>query len=496
MLTPTQAQSRKTELQELWKFLTPQEREEILRIADRQPLTLKEFTKQAWHVVEPARPFISNWHVDVLAEHLTAVLNGEIKNLIINIPPRTTKSTLVSVIFPAWAWAQNPTLSWLCSSYAESLAIRDSVNCRRLIESDWYKKKYGHIFAFESDQNAKSNYKNTRGGARKSVGVATSVTGHGGDISICDDPNNVQEVESDQIRESVNEWYLKTFYSRMNDMNTARRIIIQQRTHERDVTGAVLQADLGFELLKIPFRYKGEKFVTSLGFSDPRETIDEVIDPVRFTEESAKMLEKALGTDASAQLQQDPIPKGGDYFSRELTEENKGIVTVLPNDLVLVRYWDKAFTAQGGAYTVGCLMGRDFATGDYYVVDIVRGQWAPYLRDQNILQTANDDAEEYGENVVTIHIEVEPGPMGRDSVNNLKKMLAPHTVWGDPAKEEKTLRAHGFNSQWEAGNVKLLKADWNVDYVTELQKFPRGTYKDQVDASSGAFNKLSKKVKY
>src|SRR5215475_4401056 len=104
--------------------------------------SLSEFVRQAWVVVEPATPFVPGWHIDAIIEHLEAVSRGKIRNLLINVPPRHMKSLLVSVFWPAWEWISWPARRWLYSSYAASLSMRDSVKCRRLIESPWYQERW------------------------------------------------------------------------------------------------------------------------------------------------------------------------------------------------------------------------------------------------------------------------------------------------------------------------------------------------------------------
>lgn len=438
----------------------------------------------------PGAVFVDNWHIDAITEHLTACYKREIKKLVINIYPRSTKSTITSVLFPAWVWTRNPTESFYCASFAAKLALRDAQYCRELIVSPEYQSR--NDVSIQSDQSAVSYYKNNKGGYRISVGTGAQITGFGGSIRILDDPNDTSQTESEVIRGGTNEWFTRTWTSRFNDPLNDVSIVIQQRVHEDDVTGYILQKDLGYEILKIPFRYTGQKYFTSINWSDPREEVGELADKNRFNEEVAKQFEKALGIDAAAQLQQEPAIVTGDWFKR-VPEE----VDALPNNLELFCFWDKAFTLGGGAYTVGVLMGKERKALDYYVIDVVRGQWDSYLRDKVIRETADEHKEIYGR--VRVGLEQEPGSAGRDSCALLIKQLAPHPAKAIPVTGDKELRAHGFNSQWEAGNVKLYKGgakqgSWITQYLVELRGFPYGKYKDQVDASSGAFNALAGQV--
>lgn len=147
--------------------------------------SLRDFLAQAWHVVEPGVEFIPGWHLDAVCDHLQAVTEGYIRNLLILMPPRHSKSTIASVMWPAWEWIRHASRKWLFSSYSSDLAIRDSVKCRRLIQSEWYQSRWGHIYRLTGDQNAKERYENTRGGVRLATSVGGTATGEGGDRIVC-----------------------------------------------------------------------------------------------------------------------------------------------------------------------------------------------------------------------------------------------------------------------------------------------------------------------
>lgn len=147
--------------------------------------SLYDFLKQAWPIIEGDTPFIDGWHIQAICEHLEACYKREIKNLLINIPPRCSKSSLVSVAFPAWCWLHNPSERFLYASYALSLALRDSVKCRRLILSPWYQSRWGDKFKIVGDQNTKGRFDNTKTGYRISTSVGSAVTGEGGSMLIC-----------------------------------------------------------------------------------------------------------------------------------------------------------------------------------------------------------------------------------------------------------------------------------------------------------------------
>ena len=284
--------------------------------------SLKEFTKNSWQAIEPGRDFYDNWHIDAISEHLQAVVEGDIKRLIINIPPRHMKSISVAVALPAWTWTIQPSKRFLFASYAGSLSIRDSVKCRRLIDSQWYKSYFGDTFKLTSDQNQKQRFENDKTGQRIATSVDGALTGEGGDIIVIDDPHNVREAESSTVREGVLEWWDQAMQTRLNDPKTGAFIIIMQRVHENDLTGHILRNEYNaWDHLCLPARYEighPTPTRTSLGFSDPRTKEGELLWEKRIDEKTLGTLEKSLGSYASAgQLQQRPMPKGGGILKAE-----------------------------------------------------------------------------------------------------------------------------------------------------------------------------------
>jgi hypothetical protein len=199
---------------------------------------VREFVRQAWPIVESSTPFVPGWHIDAIIDHLETVSRGQIRNLLINVPPRHMKSLLVAVLWPAWEWIRFPERRWLYSSYAASLSIRDSVKCRRLIESPWYRGLWGDRFVLTGDQNTKGRFDNNRSGYRIATSVGGAATGEGGDRIVCDDPNNVNEVESDSVRRATNEWFDVVMSTRVNDdPKTTAKVVVMQRCHEQDLAG-------------------------------------------------------------------------------------------------------------------------------------------------------------------------------------------------------------------------------------------------------------------
>ncbi|MHA1809339.1 MAG: phage terminase large subunit [Candidatus Heimdallarchaeaceae archaeon] len=469
--------------------------------------SLRHMVKYSWDIVVN-KPYYPNWHIDAICDHLEAVTRGDIRNLIINIPPRHTKSTIVSVVWPAWEWISSPQVQWLFSSYTHSLTKRDNVKCRRLIQSAWYQRLFGSSFHLVLDQNEKIKYENNHGGYRLATSVEGAGTGEGGDRLVFDDPNNVRDSESSIVRGNTNIWFGESMLSRRNDPKKSSITVIQQRTHSMDVTGyclSTLTEDMDWEHLCLPAFYEGRKKwvytgpgtglkqvdrkphepMTSIGFEDPRTEIDEVLHPSRAGKKELHALVQGAYARAG-QLQQRPSPRGGGLFEIE----NFVIVNNVPRGvkfLSKVRYWDKAGTEGGGKFSSGVLMGKtDGGSYDYVVLDVCRGQWSISKRERMIRQIAELDGPD-----VEVWIEQEPGSSGKESSQLTIKRLAGFVAKADRVTGSKETRADSFSGQVEEKNVAVLNRHWTKDFIEEHEKFPSGLYKDQVDAASGAFSKIA-----
>lgn len=271
-------------------------------------------------------------------DHLEALAYGHIPRLLINCPPRCSKTSLVSIAFPAWVWAQidisylsGPQVEFLCASYGHTLALDSSNKCRRLIASPWYQERWGHRFQLRYDQNTKFHWENDKGGARIATSVGGTLLGLGGAILLADDLNNTQDVESDAERESVKNFWQEFHTTRLNDPRQSAIAAIQQRLHENDNSGLILKSvEEGIEKwvqLRIPMRYEtGYSYHTVVlpqydsedPWDDPRSQDGELMWPERFGEEEVHKLESQLGPYlAAGRLQQRPAPKGGGILQRD-----------------------------------------------------------------------------------------------------------------------------------------------------------------------------------
>ena len=300
----------------------------LLRAAEQElaQRSLYHFTKQAWNVIEPEKPFIDNWHIAALSEHLQAVVNPVtdesrmlhefyIRKLLVNIPPGCMKSILVNVTFPAWVWGPNnkPSKRFLYASYDQSLSMRDSVKCRDLIRSDWYRERWGSVFKLAYGQDQKKKFENNKKGWRLATSVGGTGTGEHPDIIVVDDPHSAQQAESETERRSAIEWWSGTISTRGVSRQVSR-IIIMQRLHDQDLSGHVLKNEKGWLHICLPMRFEPDRMETTpLGFNDPRTKVGELLWPALFGEEAVDDLERSLRAVSEAsiagQLQQRPPEK-------------------------------------------------------------------------------------------------------------------------------------------------------------------------------------------
>lgn len=447
--------------------------------------SLSAFIRQAWPIVEPTTEFVDGWHLGAIVEHLEAVSAGQIRNLVITMPPRHMKSLAVSVFWPTWEWLTHPSRRWLFASYAQSLSIRDNLKARRLIESPWFTARWRAVFALTSDQNVKARFENDQTGYRLATSVGGAATGEGGDRIVCDDPHNVQDAESDTIRTSTLTWWDEVMSSRLNDPKTGAKVIVQQRCHEQDLAGHVLEQGT-YDHLCLPAEYEGRKTYTSIGWSDPRVDEGELLWPARYGRKEIEALKVSLVSQyaIAGQLQQRPAPRAGGMFQREWFV----VVDAVPVGLIRCRFWDVAGTDGAGDWTVGTLIGRS-NEGLYYVLDVCRYRKSAGAVDAMIVKTATEDGVS-----VRIREEQEPGSAGKAVIASRVKSLAGYDYKGEPATGQKSTRWRPFAAQAEAGNVRIVRGEWNRVWLDELALVPAGKHDDQADSAAGAFNELSLKL--
>ena len=451
--------------------------------------SLKEFTKQSWQTIEPGREFYDNWHIDAISEHLQAVAEGDIKRLIINIPPRHMKSISVAVALPAWTWTFSPQKRFLFASYASSLSVRDSVKCRRLLDSPWYKEHFGESFKLTGDQNQKQRFENDKTGYRIATSVDGALTGEGGDIIVIDDPHNVREAESSTVREGVLDWWDQAMQTRLNDPKTGAFIIIMQRVHENDLTGHILANDnADWNHLCLPAKYEiGHPTPTksSLHFTDPRTKEDELLWPQRIDSKTLESLEKSLGSYASAgQLQQRPMPKGGGILKAEwwVPWEKPD----LPDIEYIIQSWDTAFsTKDKSSYSARTTWGVFRMNGQ--INAIVLDMWYDRVTYPELRNIAQEAFEEYEPDAVLI----EKKASGQSLLQDLRMAGIPVIPYSPD--RDKEARAHASSALLEDGRIYFpFDKKWAKNLIDICAAFPAGDNDDIVDTCTQAWLRLRK----
>lgn len=442
--------------------------------------------KQAWHIVEPDTDFVDGQHVRMLCEHLEAVFADTFKNLLINVPPGCMKSLLTCVFFPCWVWIHKPQSRWMCASFSDRLTTKASQARRDIFDSEWFQGNWGEKVTFSRDENKKTSYRNTLGGWMFSTSVGGGGLGEHPDFIIVDDPHKTKEAESSVQRESVLDWWTGTIASRGRTRGV-RKIVIMQRLHEEDLSGHIVETG-GYEHICLPMRYEpGRMGTTSIGGKDWRTKEGELLWPELFDAEKVDETEREMRARGphvvAGQMQQRPVAREGGMFKLEWLSQ---FVDEIPPQCKMVRYWDKAGTQDGGDYTAGVLLARK--KHDVYVVDVVRGQWSSGARNGIMRQTAELDRLNHGH--VSIWTEQEPGSGGKESAEITVRELAGFAARYERSTGNKEDRAQPFAAACENGQVHIVRGDWNQEYIDELAVFPYGKHDDQVDGSSGAYNKL------
>jgi predicted phage terminase large subunit-like protein len=474
-------------------------------LARRAEADLGFFIRQAWHVLEPG-DFMPGWHLDAVVDHLKAVTTGDIRNLLINLPPRHMKSLAVSVFWPVWEWIARPQRRWLFTAYAMQLSTRDSVKCRRLIASDWFQLRWADRFRLMPDQNAKERFDNDRGGVRIATSVGAAVTGEGGDRVVVDDPHNMRDIDSRLTREGTLEWWDQAMTTRLNDLKTGARVIVMQRLHERDLSGHVLEQG-GYVHLCLPAEFEpGRRCVTTIGWQDPRTETGQLLWPQRVGPQQIAEMKRSLGPSGFAgQYQQRPAPlKGARFLSDWFRYYRK--------DILSDEVWYTLYDPAGGIRRVALRNCDRFAVMDpagteasqnrracYTVIQVwdVTDQREMLLVDQYRAQVQTPDAVLAAERMVRkyspAYLGVEREGIGLGVVQALRRRGV--AVKPLIARGSKQARSETAEIRMAAGDIYFPKdADFLYDLQQELLLFPNSENMDQVDALAHAAIEVQKRT--
>lgn len=435
--------------------------------------TLAAFTEATTQVtLEP-------WQ-HVICDRLARLASETGQRILIHGPPQYGKSIIISQRFPAWMLGNKPLGRVRLACYNLTHAERFSKVNLSIMQSAEYRAMFPSVrvpdraAAEEWSTQARATLLDANP-SFKALGLGTGFTGLGVDTLIIDDPyKNREEALSEATNANVWGWWTDVVLPRMNPLTNV--VVMFHRWQDEDLAGK-LMAQGGWEYLRFAAIADGEA-------DDPMGREEgELLSP-RYPLPYLEDIKRRQGSSFYALYQGTPRPPEGDYFKRGWFS----IVGALPVGCSFVRYWDLAAgTSDRADRTSGVLMSRDKA-GYYYVVDVRHGRWAASERNATILQTAHIDRQQYGD--VQTYIEQAPG-LSKEPTEDLVRQLAGFPVYADKVSKDKESRAEPFQAQAQAGNVRLIDAPWNGEYLDELCAFPTGAHDDDVDGTSGAFNQLT-----
>lgn len=407
-------------------------------------------------------------HLRYLQTRVEQVIAGTVKRLALFMPPQHGKTEQVTIRLPAYSLEQNPKMRVIVGAYNQTRANKFSRGTRRIVRQR---------LPLSRERKSVAEWETEHGGGYLAVGVGSGVTGNPGDLIIIDDPiKSREEAESEAYRDRVDEWFRQDVYSRKSA--DCRIVLIFTRWHEDDLWGRLSKLPNAAEWEVVCLRADAEE-------DDPLgRAIGAPLCPDLHSAAELADNRLTMGSAYESLYQQRPVKREGELLKRLWFK----LVAAVPRQATRIRYWDKAGTEGAGAYSAGVMMAKTY-DGLFWVEDVIRGQWSSNQRNEIIRETARLDKIRYGH--VTNWFEQEPGSGGKESAEITTRQLAGFSVKVDPVRHDKLTRCLPFADQAEAGNVRVLEAPWTEAYLTELASFPRGKHRDQVDATSGGFNKLA-----
>lgn len=450
---------------------------------------LLEFVREAWPIVEQGRKYDHNWHATAICDHLSAVYEGTISNLLVNISPRSGKSLILSVMFHPWVWIMSPGFRFLFFSYSMSLALRDARRARELIRSPWYQRTFGDRVQIDPAFDTMQRYRTLAGGQRFSAAVGSQATGEGAQIRVIDDPHNVEEArhESRADIEAAKDFIMNTLASRVESFADSREIICGQRIAIDDISAEVL-ANKSHETLVIPNEYvppeDGVKPVTSLGWSDPREDAGELMWPAHLGRAATERLKKNNRLDYAAQFMQAPQSGKDRLFPRS----NWRYFSEWPNPETfeqVLQSWDLRFKEEkdSGSYVSGQVWAKKGAS--LYLLDRIHERLS-FPETQEAIKVMS------GKWPHAVGKLIENKANGPAIIQSLRTIV-PGLIAVDPARYGgKYERAQAVAMLQHAGNVWLPSPDlapWVDEFILHFERFPAPP-NDDVDAASQAWRRL------
>jgi predicted phage terminase large subunit-like protein len=438
------------------------------------------FVTAAWPILEPATKFIPNWHIELICEYMMLVRKRktDYRKLILNIPPRHSKSIIVSVMFPAWCWTTSPELRFICSSYSDTLSIKHSLDRRAVVTCDWYQRLWGDKVSLADDQNLKSEFQNSMRGVMTATSTGGSVTGKGCDFLLVDDPHDPSGALSDLERATALRHFDQTLSTRLDQPTRGCITIIMQRLHQGDLTGHLIEGQ-GWNQLVLPAIAEVEetrKFPIS-GRVHVRQP-GELLWAERFPQDVLDLAKHRLGSYGfSGQYMQRPSPLEGGILRRSWWRR----YTEIPERFdEMIQSWDLAFKeTKTSDYVCGQVWGRIGA--NKYLLDQVR-------RRMSFTETISAMKALSAKWPLATAKLVEDKANGPAVINSLKNQL-PGIIGVNP-QGSKESRVSASSPEVEAGNYFIPKNSIGDEFIEECAGFPNFRFDDQVDAWSQVANRF------
>jgi len=438
----------------------------------------RAFVHKVFHTLTPGQVYVPNWHIEAIADRLERIRRGKVRRQIINLPPRSLKSIMSSVAFPAFALGHDPSHRIICVSYSGDLAKKHSNDFRAVIEAPWYQSVFPatRIGRFK-DSEVEIEF--TARGFRLATSVGGTLTGRGGDIIVIDDPLKPDDALSETKRAAANHWFANTLLSRLDDKRTGAIVIVMQRVHMDDLTGFLLSQSDEWEVLSLPAIAEADEVIPVWGGQTHRRRSGEALSADREPLHVLEGLKGQIGSDAFfAQYQQMPVPPGGAMIKRHWIRRYS-TPPQRESVLQIIQSWDTAM--KGGPdndYSV-CTTWAQTRDCRMYLLNVWRGRVDyPTLKAKVLALN-----EEWRPS--TILIEETGTAIGL--IDELRYHC--YGLIGVKPDRDKAARMAMASAKFEAGNVYLPEsAAWLADLEAELFAFPGSRHDDQCDSISQALN--------
>lgn len=445
-----------------------------------------EFIKEAWNIIEPSTPLAMNWHIVKIANKIQSVVERLEKrekaiNLVINVPPGTTKSTLVTKMLPAWIWTRTPSTKIIIATYESTLAINHAIKSRDIMISEWYRRCWGSEYMLKYDKNVKSEYENSRGGTVITTSVGRTIIGKHGDIIVIDDPNNPNVTVSRKELDAVNRWHDLVLSTRMTDKITSVKIIVMQRIGQGDLSDYVLTKEgEDWEHICLPGEF--DQNISPAEWE--RHYKNGLLDPLRLDRSSLDRLLVNLGiTGYACQIQQRPTPLGGNIIEREwFTTISYGEFDDLRLSEPIIFFLDTAYTEKTvndpSGIIATCRIGQIL-----YILNAkkVRLGFPELTRFVPVWVRQNGYTDQST-------IRIEPKANGISLVQQLRESTHLNVTQTPSPTEPKEIRLNAVAPTTECGRVVLIEGPWNQDFIDEVCGFPNMRHDEYVDLLCYAVN--------